>query len=276
MAKKLLSVIIPCRNQEDRLEDTFDAIKKYDSDFEYDLEVIFVNDRSTDKSRLIAEKRSKEFKNFSIMDTPKDFVGIGKGLAVKLGMSAAKGDIRLFMDADNSTKFSEIEKFLPYIEKYDIILGTRYSKEIVVPEGNWFKSFGLALKDVIDVLIYGHAKRYTAKKKQGRLREFVSRGGNLAFTVLLGQSFTDSRCGFKLYNAKATEQIFPQLKLTGWGFDTEALVLAKKYRYTMIEIPVEWFDDAAASNFGLKDMLDSFKEIFQIRYNLISRKYHKR
>jgi hypothetical protein len=43
----------------------------------------------------------------------------------------------------------------------------------------------------------------------------------------------------------------------------------------MIEVPVEWFDDAEASNFRAKDMIDSFVEIFKIYgYTLIG-KYRK-
>jgi len=276
MTKKTLSVIIPCRNQQDKIGETIEHIKKTASRLKnFDVEIIFVNDRSTDDSYKEAEKKLKDYKNKQLLNTDPTYVGNGKGLAVELGMTKAKGDYRLFMDADNSTKFEEIEKLIPYFDKYDIVLGTRYAKEAVIPSGNWFKSFWLSFVDVIQVLIYGHAKRYTAKMKQGRLREFVSRGGNLAFTVLLGQSFTDSRCGFKVYSNEASMKIFPQCRIKTWDFDSEALVLAKKYRFKMIEVPVVWYDDAGASNFKIKDMLNAFGAIFTIRWNQLLGRYKK-
>lgn len=276
MSKRLISAIIPNKNQSDKIEETIGGIIHHAEKLsDYDVEIIFVNDRSTDDSVEVARRALSNYPNHKIIETDKNYVGNGKGMAVEMGMAASSGDFRMFMDADNSTKFMEIDKLIPYFDKYDIILGTRYSKNVVVPSGNWFKSLWLAFVDVIQVIIYGHAKRYTAKTQQGRLRELVSRGGNLAFTLLLGQSFTDSRCGFKVFTAASAEKIFPQLKLKTWGFDTEALVLARKYKYKMIEVPVLWYDDAGASNFKVKDMIDAFKEIFFVDWNLMTGKYKK-
>lgn len=276
MSKKIISVVIPCKNQEDKIGETIDHIKGTAQKLtDFGVEIIFVNDRSTDKSAEVAKKHLEDYPDSKILHTDQSYVGNGKGMAVELGMTEAKGDYRLFMDADNSTKFEEVKKLVPYFDKYDIVLGTRYSNDVVVPSGNWFKSFWLAIVDVIQVVVYGHALRYTAKMKQGRLREFVSRGGNLAFTILLGQSFTDSRCGFKMYSKKATEKIFPLCRIKTWDFDSEALVLAKKFDFSMIEVPVVWYDDAGASNFKIKDMLNSFKAIFVIRWNQLTGRYDK-
>lgn len=272
--KKIISVVIPCRNQDDKIDNTIDHIKAVAKNLDnFEVEIVFVNDRSSDNSVQVAQKHLEDYKNSQILHTDEKYVGNGKGMAVELGMSKAGGDYRVFMDADNSTKFEEIIKFIPYFDKYDIVLGTRYANEVTVPSKNWFKSFSLAILDVFEVIIYGHARRYTAKMKQGRLREFISRGGNLAFTVLLGQSFTDSRCGFKMYGAESAQKIFPQCRIKSWDFDSEALVLAKKYGYSMIEVPVVWYDDAGASNFKLKDMVYAFGAIFTIRWNQFTGKY---
>ncbi len=274
MSKKLISVVIPCRNQADKIDETISGIVEHSKKLDnYDVEILFVNDRSTDNSVEIATKSLKNYPNSHVLHTDPKYVGNGKGLAVELGMTKAKGDYRIFMDADNSTKFSEVDKLIPYFDKYDVVLGTRYSSSVVVPSGNWFKSFLQAVVDVLQVIIYGHALRYTAKMKQGRLREFVSRGANLAFTTLLGQSFTDSRCGFKMYSGKASEAIFPKCTIKTWDFDTEALALAKKFKYSMVEVPIEWFDDAGASNFKVKDMINGFKAIFIVQWNMLTGKY---
>lgn len=274
---KTLSVIIPTKDQDDKIAETINGIIDHSKKLNgIDVEIIFVNDRSKDKSLEVATDALKDYPNKQILHTDPSYVGNGKGFAVTMGMLAAKGEWRLFMDADNSTRFEEVDKLLPYTEANDIVLGTRYSNKVVVPSGNWFKSLALATLDVIQVLIYGHAKRYTAKMKQGRLRELVSRGGNLAFTLLLGQSFTDSRCGFKMYSAESTDKIFKKITIKTWDFDTEALVLARKYKYKMIEVPVVWYDDAGASNFKLKDMINAFGAIFKIYGNTLMGKYRNK
>lgn len=271
--KKLLSVLIPGRNQGDVLGKTIDDVAEHAKKINYDIELIYIDGNSSDDSKKVAESRKDKFANLVVLSDPPDFKG--KGGALKLGMATAKGDLKMFMDADNSTNFKEIDKLLPYIDKYDIVMGSRYSKEAAEPEQNWFKAFGMAVKDVFDVLIFGYAKRNMTKVKQGRFRQLISRGGNLLFTVLLGQSFSDSRCGFKLWKSETADKIFPQITLPGFGFDTEALVLAKRYKDKIIEVPVEWFDEAAGSNIGAGDAFKSIGEIFKIRLNLLTGKYKK-
>ncbi|KKQ94864.1 MAG: hypothetical protein UT66_C0032G0002 [candidate division CPR2 bacterium GW2011_GWC1_39_9] len=261
--KKLISVIIPGRNQGEELGKTLDDIAEHAKTINYDVEVLYIDGNSTDNSVEVAKKREDHFFRLEVLSDPPD--RRGKGGAVRLGMVRAKGDFKMFMDADNSTNFREIDKLLPYIDKYEVIIGSRYSNKATEPQTNWFKAFFSASKDVLDVIVFGHAKSYTAKVKQGRWRQFVSRGGNLAFTVFLGQSFADSRCGFKLFSKKAADTIFPLVTLPGFGFDTEVFVIAKKYKFPVIEVPVKWNDDAMASNISIKETLKSFIEIFQIR-----------
>ena len=221
----------------------------------------------------MVNESAEKLTTFKHLSTPAAIKGIGKGRAVKAGMLEAQSDLRLFMDADNSTSFKEVDKLLPYSAQYDIVIGTRYSTHATTPEMNWLKGVIRGLKDVFDVVIHGYAKRYTADAKQGRIRQLVSRGGNLAFTVLLGQSFSGQRCGFKLFSKKAADIIFPRIQLDGFGFDTEIFVIAKKYKLSVIEVPVNWFDDAEESNVGFKDALNSFKEIFQIYGFMLRGKY---
>lgn len=274
--KKLLSVVIPCRNQGNILDDTIIEIEKYSEKIPYNVEILVSDGNSTDNTEQVVRELEKKYHNLAYFEEKLTEKGDhGKGNGLKQGIAKTKGDLVMFMDADNSTKFREILKLLPYIEKYDIVIGTRYSDKIAEPETNWFKAFFAATKDVIDVLIYGHAKRYKAVGKQGRWRQFVSRGGNLAFTVLLGQSFTDSRCGFKLFRGDVARDLFEKVTIPKWGFDTEILVMAKDRGHSIIEVPVEWFDDAEDTNVNLKETLYSFVEIIKIRLNLMRGIYKK-
>lgn len=276
MSKKLLSVVIPCRNQGSVMVETINEIEEYTKKLPYDVEVIVTDGNSTDNTGEILAKLAKEYKNLTYFEEKLTEKGDhGKGNGLKQGIAKTNGDFVMFMDADNSTKFREILKFIPYVENYDIIIGTRYSDKVAEGETRWWKAFFSATKDVFDVIIFGHALRYKAIGKQGRWRQFVSRGGNLAFTVLLGQSFTDSRCGFKFFNGDLARDIFSKTTIPKWGFDTEVLVMAKEYGAKVLEVPVEWFDDAEDTNVNLKETLLSFVEIIQIRFNLLKGLYRK-
>lgn len=262
-----LSIVIPCRNQVKMLKKTLTDIQNYNFGFEY--EVIYVDSSSNDGSTELAKTYEGKIKNLTVLNT-----GRGKGRAVKLGMKKAKGEFRMFMDADSATPIKDIEKLMPYLKKgYDVVMGSRYTDKPLPATNNTLKALTKATKDVIDVLIYGSSKSYTATKKQGRLRQLISRGGNLAFVVLLGQSFADTRCGFKAYSKRAAETMFSLQRLPGFGFDTEILVIAKKHDFKIIEVPVSWIDDAEESNITLGNALKTFGEIFKIKWYKLSGKY---
>ncbi len=272
-----LSVIIPCKNQADRVKKTLNDILEHSRQLRFDTEVVFVDGDSTDGSAEVAESFKGEMKHLQILHEQDLEIGphfTGKGAAVKCGMAHAKGKIKMFMDADSSTPFKEIDKILPYFDKgYDVVMGSRYTAKPLPATNSTFQAFVHAVKEVFEVLIYGHSKSNTTIKKQGRLRQLISRGGNLAFVVLLGQSFADTRCGFKAYTKEAAKKLFDMQTLPGFGFDTEILVIAKKYNLKIIEVPVHWYDDAEDTNITIGNSLKTFLEIFKIRWNSLSGKY---
>jgi len=272
--KELLSVVIPGKNQAVELGKTIDDIIKHVPKLPYNVEIIYVDGHSSDGSVKIANSKKNKISRFEVFVDPPGKGG--KGSAVKSGIYKSKGDFKMFMDADNSTNFNQVDKLLKYVREYDIVIGSRYTDNLNVPTKKWFPSFFRASKDVIDVLIYGHARSYTAGLKQGRVRQFISRGGNLAFTVLLGQCFTDSRCGFKIFSKKAADTIFPLVTLPGFGFDTEVLVIAKKYGFSIVEVPVDWNDEEKDSNITVKDVFKSFFEIIEIQWKLFRGYYNKK
>lgn len=276
-----LSVIIPGRNQGEILKKTFSDIEDHIKKFDFETEVVYIDGFSTDNTSQVVESFKGKFKHFSTYHDGEGLVlekGVhGKGVGIKTGILRAKGEIRLFMDADSSTPFKEIDKLLPFFkEGYDIVMGSRYTKNPLPATNNTLKAFGKAIKEVFEVLIFGHSKSNITKKKQSRIRQLISRGGNLMFVVLLGQSFADTRCGFKAYTKNTAETLFSLQKLPGFGFDTEILVIAKKYGFKIVEVPVDWFEDAEDTTINpVKDSIKSFGEIFKIKWYKLSGKYNK-
>jgi dolichyl-phosphate beta-glucosyltransferase len=270
-----LSIIVPFRNEEKRLEQTIKEILAFTKSKSFKSQVILADSHSTDNSLKLAKKYAGDFEHIEYTE-PKD-KRAGKGQAVQDGILAAKGKYILFMDADSSTKIAEAEKLLPYVDEYDIVMGSRYIKEPRPYHSSYFWGLSHGIKSLFEVLVFGHSKDYMAKGKQGRVRQFISRGGNLAFTVLLNQSYVDQRCGFKLYHAKTAKFLAGLQRIYGFGFDTEYLAIAQKYKFKTIEVPVDWFDSAEGATVDpVKDSINSFKDIFKVQYNLVKGVYSRR
>jgi len=272
-----LTILISFYNEGPRIEKTLKRIDEYVASKSYKCEVILSDDKSSDNSIQVAKKFADEIEHFEYLE-PLPGQGKGKGAGIKRGFQASRGKFVMFMDADNSTDIFELDKLLPFIEsnEYDIVMGSRYIKEPHAQRANYFGAVLHGIKSVIEVIIFGHASDYQAKGKQGRLRQMISRGGNLIFTVFLNQSYIDQRCGFKLYKSHIAKFLSKLQTLDGFGFDTEYLTIAQKYKFKIIEVPVNWIDESTNAKYGMKDALKEFKDMFVVLGNNLTGKYSKK
>lgn len=237
-----LSVIIPAYNEEKRLPKTLEEIDKYLRKQDYDYEILVVNDGSKDKTVEIAKGLISKIKNLIVTGYKKNR---GKGYAVRFGMLEAKGDYRLFTDADNSTSIDHVEKIWPEFKKgFDIIIGSRDIKGAVLdPPQPWIRK-----------LILGE-------------------GFKLYRKIIIGLwGIEDTQCGFKCFTKKATEKIFQKCRINRFAFDPEFLVIAKKLGYKIKEIPIYWKNDPE-SKVKFKSIIKMALDLIKIRLNLIKRVY---
>ncbi|XP_075214347.1 dolichyl-phosphate beta-glucosyltransferase wollknaeuel isoform X2 [Lycorma delicatula] len=113
-----LSVIVPAYEEEDRLppmlDECFDFLEsrvkdKNKSGHVFSYEVIVVSDGSKDKTVPVAQRYTTTYGSLKcrVLELQPNR---GKGGAVRLGMSSARGAVLLFADADGATKFSDLTK----------------------------------------------------------------------------------------------------------------------------------------------------------------------
>ncbi len=247
-----LSWIIPTYNEERRIEKTVREVEAYLKAKQFDYEIIVADSASRDRTREIVNKLAAEFsaqggsasggKNLRLVAVENR----GKGYAVKNGMLSARGDIRLFSDADNSTAPSYFDAMIPFFQKgYDVVISSRDPKD---------------------------AKGATRDVKEPWYREILGRAGNLVIQTFGMWGIWDTQNGFKAFTKKAAGDIFSRQIITGFAFDIEVLALARHLGYKIAIIPIRWKFDPD-SKVTLKAYLQVLFDVFRIRWNLITGKY---
>jgi dolichyl-phosphate beta-glucosyltransferase len=238
MAKLSISVVIPAYNEEKRIGKTLRRVISYLNKRKDDYEIIVVDDCSKDRTvevvKFLKNKRLRVLKNRC---------NLGKGGSVKHGMLSAKKKYVLFSDADLSTPIEEIEKFEKLKDKYDILIGSRALKE----------------SDI--------------KIKQPFYRILMGKTFNLIVNILVVWGVKDTQCGFKWFRKDVVKKIFPKQTFNGFSFDVELLFIAKKYGYSIKEIPVTWLNSPDSKVSAVKDSIKMFLDLVKIRINDLRGKY---
>ena len=247
MSALKLSVVIPSYNEEKNLKKG--ALREADAyveKLEIPVEMIVVDDGSTDQSVHIVKKYISGKDNFVLIQNSHG----GKAKAVLTGMLRAKGEIILFTDMDQATPINQIEKFLPKFEEgFDIVIGSRHGRK------------GAPL-----------------------VRKIAAWGFSVLRGIILGLPFKDTQTGFKAFNRKSLDKIIPRIR-NEWGvvhfkggavnagFDVELLYLAKKYGFKIAEVNVDWNYVDTERVQVLKDAMAAIYDMIRIRWNDLAGKY---
>jgi dolichyl-phosphate beta-glucosyltransferase len=154
---------------------------------------------------------------------------------VSAGLLAARGRYRFICDADLSMPVHELPRFMPpALGGADVAIGSR--------EAAGARRVGEPLS-----------------------RHLAGRAFNTLVRWLLVPGIQDTQCGFKMFTAEAVEAVFPHVRVEGWAFDLEALVIARRRGLHIREVPIEWHYREASQVRMLRDGVGMFRELLRIR-----------
>ena len=240
-----LSIIIPAYNEELRLPETLKRIAAYLETFGHDTEVLVVDDGSKDRTAQVAESFRDRLPSLRVIPNG---VNRGKGFSVRHGMREARGRIALFTDADLSAPIEEAGKLFDALQdkNCDVAIGSRAVDRSLIFE------------------------------RESRFREFAGIIFNKIVRLILWLPFVDTQCGFKAFRRDRCAIIFEQQTIERFGFDPELLYLARHHGLHAVEIPVRWGHSHATKVSMMRDSVQMFLDVFQIRWNSLLGRYPRK
>jgi dolichol-phosphate mannosyltransferase len=129
---RLLSVVIPCHNEEEAIEPTVRAISQTLDRHAIDHEVVCVDDHCTDgTARVLATLHAEDARWRAVTNRRLP----GFGLAIQTGIDASTGDAVVIVMADASDDPADIVRYVEKLrEGYDCVFGTRFHPATTVRE----------------------------------------------------------------------------------------------------------------------------------------------
>lgn len=212
-------------------------------------EILVVDDGSRDATAWIARQMLGDA---GVVLLPRN---CGKGAAVRAGMRAAKGRLRLFADADGATPIGEESRLRKAIaDGAAVAVGSRASRGGRLRYS--FKAVPTRPAPEKDSDVEWHVR--PSRHLTGRIFAAIVRW-------LLGIKFADTQCGFKMFTAEAAEAVFSQAECDRFAFDAELLLVADRLNFPTAEIPVHWHEVQGSKVRMWRDAPQMLAELFRIR-----------
>lgn len=196
--------MVPVYNEEHQIAASLERLREWLEAREGEWQLLVVDNASTDATVQIVREAGVEV---LVNDENR-----GKGYSVRRGMLAADGDLRLFCDADCWRSLPSLGAMIDAAGEYDVVIGSRLAPGAQV------------------------------ERPQTPQRRLVGPMFLRLTKVLMREPAADVYCGFKLWRAEATDEVFSRSTIDGWAFDAEILALARRLGYRATEQGIIWIN----------------------------------
>lgn len=222
-----LSVVLPAYNESENIEKTVnDAVSYLERTFQ-DYEVIVVNDGSTDRTPEIVGRLASSNPKIVLVNHPKN---LGYGSALRSGFERASLDYIFLMDSDGQFDISDIDRLIPFLDTYDVVVG------------------------------------YREKRADPFIRSLNAWLYHLFIRLLFGLKLRDIDCAFKMFPRRIYHDIRP-IESGGALFSAEFLVKLSQRGFTIREVPVRHFPRRFGRQTGanIRVIIRMFKECRRLK-----------
>lgn len=231
-----LLLLIPAYNEEARIEPVLRAYATFFRDhYHGPFKLVVVLNGCRDNTLGVVQRVATEFPAISWLDFP---APIGKGGALIEGLKlAGEAEIVGYVDADGATGPAAVLQLVPYLEKADCVVGSRWLPDSVL------------------------------LKAQPKFRQVISRCFHLIVELLFWMHIKDTQCPCKLMRRAAVEKIHPSLRIADLAFDVNLLVAMKEAGFRLMEVPIEWTDvvGSKVTSSLLRQSLTMFLSVVRVR-----------
>lgn len=232
-----LSIVLPCHADGALVRRTLHVLMDYLPSVVEEWEVIVVDDGGND------------FATHSIPEHPRVILlvhdrNLGKGAAVRTGMLAAHGDVRIFTDVD-----------MPY------------DRELIPVIVEFIRERGFHLV-VGDRTLEGSSYRPATG-----VRALLSQVASWFIGSLVTGGFHDTQCGIKGMRGDVADALFPMLRTRRFAFDVEVIYLALKYGLDVKRIPVRLRRNEGSSVRPIRDAMRAGLDVGHIKWHQLRGDY---
>lgn len=195
-----LSIFFPAYNDEHTVEPLTKACVQIAEELTDDYEILIVDDHSPDGTGAAADRMTLQYPQVRVIHHEKN---LGVGQAMITGFTQCKKDYVFYTDGDAQYDVSELKKFMPFINNYDVMIG------------------------------------YRLNRAEGFKRIFTSRCFHLLNFLLFGAYFKDIDCSFKLLSRRFLNRV--RFRTKSALVDPEILIQARRLKYPVKEIGVHHY-----------------------------------
>ena len=231
-----LSIIFPVFNEKSRINNSLNKINKFIkvSKLKY-LEIIFIDDGSTDKTFSIIKNFISAYKNNKKIRVLliKNYRNFGKGHSLKKGILHSRAEWILTADIDLSVNINQYQKWSL----------NRISQK------NYF-------------IYFGSRNHPNSKVQKTLLRYLLGQIFRFLIYFLFKIKFYDTQCGYKLYKNTVAKKIFSKLKDDRFAHDVEVILIANFMKILIKEMPVDWTHKNHSK-------VNIFKDVFIMIWDLL-------
>lgn len=243
MPNPTLSIVIPAFNEEARLAPTVRAAVGLVRSRGVAGEVIVVDDGSRDGTSALVQRLAAELPEVRLVRLAANH---GKGYAVRSGVLNATGELVLFADADGATPWSELARLEAAVARgAEVAIGSRaLAAADTRVEARWY-------------------------------RRVMGRAFHRLVELLTVRGFHDTQCGFKLFRGAVAQDLFARMRMNGFIFDVELLLMAERGGHRVAEVPVNWVHQPGSRVSLVRDSLRMARDLFVIRANALRGEYDR-